>query len=186
MKELRLVLPSLALALLTASGCFLISGTFLVSIDLPDPILIDSAATIEGADIDLTDNSTYNDHKDDLKDVSDCAVLGVFSHVAGGAVDVEVWMTPDITSYTTAGALALDGTKVKLWGPFHLDASGPGSSKTIDWDEAASLFTIPGKAALVAQIKGDGQFSLYAIGATAPYSFKIEKGVFVANIEAAK
>ena len=186
MMRTRLLLASLALAVLTASGCFLISGSFLVTVDLPDPILVDSAATIAGAQLDLNENSTYKDHKGDLKDVSDCALLGTFSHVAGGAVDVEVWMTPDPTSHTTAAALAADATKIKVWGLFHLDASGTGSSRKISWDEAAKLFSIAGRAALVAQVKGDGQFTLYAVGATAPYSFKIDKGVFVAVVDAGK
>lgn len=181
---LRVVLP--AFAALAVSGCFILSGSFLVSVDLPDPILIDSAATLEGAQVDLTANSTYKDHKGDLKDVSECAVLGTFSHAAGGAVDVEVWMTPDPTSHTTAVALAADPTKIKVWGPFHLDAAGAGASRKIGWDEAAHLFTVAGKAALVAQVKGDGRFTLYAVGASAPYSFKVDKGVFVAVIDAGK
>jgi len=182
----RVILPALLLVALAASGCFILSGSYLVSVELPDPILIDSASTILGAQVDLTENSTYRDHKGDLKDVSDCAVLGTFSHVAGGAVDVEVWMTPDPTNHTTAAELAADASRIKVWGPFHLDAAGPGAARTIAWDEASRLFTVAGKAALVSQVKGDGQFTLYAVGASAPYDFKIEKGVFLAVVDAGK
>jgi hypothetical protein len=182
----RLLLPSLALAALTAGGCFIVSGSYLVSFGLPDPIVVDSATSIVAAQVDLTENSTYKDHKGDLKGVSDCAVLGTFSHIAGGAVDVEIWMTPDPTSHTTAAALAADATKIRVWGPFHLDASGAGSSRKIGWDEGARLFSIAGRAALVAQVKGDGAFTLYAVGASTPYSFKIDKGVFLAVVDAGK
>ena len=55
--------------------------------------------------VDLNSISDYEDHKDKLKGVLDLAVLGEFVHVGGSAVQVDVWMTPGPTNYTTAAAV---------------------------------------------------------------------------------
>ncbi|HEY2953883.1 MAG TPA: hypothetical protein VGK89_01395 [Candidatus Eisenbacteria bacterium] len=184
MKNLRLLLPSLALAALTASGCWLVSGQFLVSFDLPPSLVVNSATTIAGASINLNTISDYKDHKSDLKDLADCALLGKFTNTGSGSLDVVVYLTPAATPLlTTKSALDADGTKIHLWGPLKLAA---GASRSVGWDESAKLFTKAGKAALVQQVKGDGQFAIYAVGATAPYSLTLEKGVAVVVIDAGK
>lgn len=183
MRNLRLILPGLALAALTATGCWLVSGQFTVSVNLADPMIIASANTIAAAQVDLTTNSDYNDHKSDLKGLADCALLGKFTNTGAGALDVIVYMTPAKTAHTTAAALTADATRLKVWGPFAL---GAGASKTIGWDESAALFSAAGKAALVSELKGDGVFTLYAVGSSAPYAFTIEKGVAVVVIDAGK
>ena len=53
MKNLRLILPSLLMAGLMASGCWLVSGQFTVSADLPDPLNVTSPVNLASAQIDL-------------------------------------------------------------------------------------------------------------------------------------
>ena len=183
MKNVRLILPSLLLAALTASGCWLVSGQFLVSFNLPPTLNVDSATNIAFAQVDLTTIGDYRDHKSDLKDLADCALLGKFTNSGSGSLCIVVYLTPGLTSHITAGALATDGTTVQLWGPLALAS---GASRTVGWDESAKLFTKPGKAALVKEVKGDGQFTIYAVGATAPYKLKLENGVAVVVIDAGK
>lgn len=181
MRSLRLLVPGLALAALALPGCWLISGQFTVSADLPSPLTIAGATSLVAAPIDLSTSSEYKDNKDKLKDLVDCALLGTFKNTGGTAVDIEVWMTPAITTYTTEAALNLDGTKVLVWGPFKL---APGATRVIGWDESAALFSRPGKLALFADAKADGRFTLYAKGKTGPYQFQITKGVAVVVIDA--
>ena len=70
MRNLRWTIPTLVLAALLAAGCILVSGQFIVSYDLPDPVTITSPADVQRASVDLNTVSTYQDHKSDLKDLS--------------------------------------------------------------------------------------------------------------------
>ena len=183
MKNLRLILPSLLLAGLTASGCWLTSGQFTVSSDLVDPLNVTSPLSLFSAQVDLNTESDYKDHKDDLKDLVDCALLGTFQNNTGTAITLEVWMTPGITSWTNETQLNGDNTKVKLWGPFALAGN---ESKKVGWDESAALFSKAGKTALLNEAKGDGAFTLYAKGTGGVYNFTLHHGVAVVVIDAGK
>lgn len=181
MRSLRWILPTLALAGALAAGCLLVSGQFVVSFDLPDPLAITPTAVVR-ADVDLNTVGAYRDHRSDIKDVTDLAVLGEFTNTGATAVDVDVWMTPALTTYTDAAEVGLDDTAVKVWGPLHL---APGETRKIGWDASARLFR-KGRAALLGQVKGDGVFTLYALGGTSSYSFRVNHGSLVAVIAAAK
>jgi hypothetical protein len=183
MKNMRLILPSLLLAALTASGCWLTSGQFTVSSDLPDPLTVAGAGTLVSAQIDLNDEKDYKNHKNDLKDLTDLAILGTLKNNSTTAVlNVEVWMTPGLTTFTNASQLT-SGNSLKVWGPLTLAAN---TSKKIDWDESSKLFSKAGKNALLTEVKGDGSFTLYARGTSATYDFTLTHGVAVVVIDAGK
>lgn len=179
MKNLRWIVPALAIAL-AAPGCVLVSGQFLIDFELDDfTATTESAVTRE--DVDLTTEEDYNDHKEDLQSLSDVAVLGTLTNNGGSAIHVEVWMTAAPTAYTSANEVKANATK--LWGPFQVAA---GASRTVGWDESAALFTNTGKALLIQEIKGDGQFTVYAIAAEDTYSFEVENGVLALVLDFAK
>jgi len=180
MKNVRWFIPSLMLAALLATGCFLISGQFLVTFELGN-VNVTSSTGIDGVVVDLNGISEYADHKDNLKDLADIAILGQFTNSGASAIDVEVWMVDNAGPLLTdAAQVRLDGTKV--WGPFNL---GAGVTEDITWDKSAALFGA-GKAPLLAQIKGDGIFTLYAIGpaGVSVYQFSVANGKLIAVIDA--
>lgn len=183
MKNLRLVVPSLLLAALTASGCWLVSGQFLVSYDLPNPLTVAGPGAPVRASVDLNTISEYADHKSDLKGLADCALLGSFKNNIGTALTLEVWLTPGATNHATDGALVGDASAVRVWGPLSLGAS---QTVKIGWDQSAKLFSNTGKAALLKEVKGDGAFTLYARGTGAGYNFTVNNGVAVVVIDAGK
>ena len=184
MKNLRLILPGLLLAALTASGCWLTSGQFTVSVELPDPLTVTGPGNLVFARIDLNNENAYNDHKNDLKGIVDYALVGTFiNNSSTTPLSLEVWMTPGLTSYTTEGDLNLDNTRVKVWGPLSL---GAGASVKIGWDESAALFSSTGKTALLNEVLGDGAFTLYAKGTGSSYNFTLDNGVAVVVIDAGK
>jgi len=179
MRRYGWTIPALALGLL-AAGCILTSGQIQVSFDLPN-FTANSATGIDGATIDLNSQKEYQDNKEKLKDLSDLAVLGKFTNNSSSAVNVEVWMTTTPSSHLTESALMNDPTRVKLWGPFQV---GPSATKVIDWNASAQLFTTAGKAALLSEAKGDGNFSLYAVGpAGVAYDFGVANGALVLVID---
>jgi len=177
MKQFRFWASTLSLAALMSAGCFLVSGQFTVVFNFDTPVTVNSATVVNGQLIDLSTVDEYNDNKDKIDTVSDLALLGQFTN-NGAETTVEVWMVASPGApLTTDAAIRAAGTKI--WGPFTLASGG---TATIGWDQSAQLFT--GRADLISEIKGDGEFALYAIGSTAPYSFTIENGALVAVISA--
>lgn len=179
MKTIKWIVPALVL-MMTAAGCILVSGQFLIDFDLPN-FQGQANNNIVAEDIDLNENSDYNDHKEDLQDLVDLAVLGKVTNNLNEAVGIEVWMTPTTTNLTTSTDIGNNATKV--WGPFVVTAN---ATKTIDWNASAALFTPSGKALLMQEIKGDGQFQLYAIGNIATYDFSVENGVLALVLDFGK
>jgi len=165
---------------LAAPGCILTSGQIQIDFDLPN-FSGNSVTGIDHTTIDLNSESEYQDNKDKLKDLSDLAVLGKFTNNSTNPVNVEVWMTTTPSTHLTEAALMSDPTRVKLWGPFQVAGS---TTKTIDWNYSAQLFTTAGKAALLSEAKGDGNFTLYALGpAGLPYNFSVSNGALVLVID---
>jgi hypothetical protein len=169
-----------ALALLVATaGCVLVSGQFIVNFDL-GTFDVTSPTNLVSKDVDLNTISDYADHKDNLKGLGDLAILGTITNNGTEEVNVEVWMTPDQTSFTTETEVHTNGG-VRLWGPFHL---APGETKKVDWDTSAGLFDALGKVTLIGEIKGDGIFTVYALGAAGTYNFTVTDGQVVLVLNA--
>jgi hypothetical protein len=172
---------SVAAALgLVAGGCILTSGQVELYFDLPD-IAASSPDNLIGETVDLNEEEDYTDHKEDLQGVTNLAVLGVITNnVDSTPIDVEVWITPDLTNYTNDEDLKADEGARRLWGPFAL---GAGETVQIDWDASAALFKEEGKSVLLQEVKGDGTFTVYAIGTQGDYNFSVDQGVLVLTID---
>ena len=179
MKNLRWIVPALLLAI-AAPGCVLVSGQFLIDFNL-DNFGATTETTVTRENVDLTTKSDYQDHKSELKGLADVAVLGKVTNTGASDIGIEVWMTGAPTNYSTAGQVTANATK--LWGPFNLAS---GASKQVGWDESAKLFSTTGKALLLNEIKGDGQFTIYAIANAGTYSFKVDNGVLALVIDFGK
>jgi len=168
-----------ALPLLAGTGCIVTSGQVMVSFELAD-VSIPTVASALRQDIDLNTISEYQDYKQDLKALADLAILGQV-HNMGAATSVEFWMTPGLTSHTTAAAVRGDATAVPVWGPFAVAA---GATEQIDWDDSAALFV--GRAPLLAEAQGDGSFSLYILPSSTATTatFDFNNGVIVLVLDA--
>ena len=179
MKNLRWIVPALLLGLATP-GCVLVSGQFLIDFDL-DNFTASTDGQVSIQDVDLNTESVYEDHKDDLKGLSDVAVLGKITNNGTAAIGIEVYMTADNTAFTTAGQVK--GGATLLWGAFNIN---PGETKQVGWDESAALFSSTGKALLLNEIKGDGKFTVYAIANVTTFDFDVKNGVLALVIDAGK
>jgi hypothetical protein len=184
MKKHRLLLLGVglaALAALGATGCFLTSAQVLVHFALTNPFTIDGADGYELQAVDLNTVPDYKDHKDKLKNISDFALIGKFTNESGPGGGVEVYITAGTTSYTSPAAIRAGATK--LWGPGAIGATG--AVRNITWNDSAALFKPAGKAILLNEAKGDGEFTLYTIGTpTAVNTIKVEKGFLILVIGA--
>lgn len=160
MKKLLALLPAFGLAALTATGCFITSAQVFVHYDLPNPFTIDGADGFERAYVDLNTIGDYSKNKDKLKNISDLAVVGTFTNQSGPGGTVAVYITPNNTNLSGASAIVAGATK--LWGPASIGPTG--SVVKIGWNESAKLFDPTGKAMLISEAKGDGDFTIYMIG----------------------
>jgi hypothetical protein len=169
-----------ALAVLLSAGCIM-SAQILISFDIPN-LSFTNTNPVNSIAIDLNTISDYTDNKDKIDDVSDMALLGIFANNDGSSpLNVVVWMTPTDQGAQSAGNIPTLPGAVKVWGDFAL---APGETKQIGWDESAKLFNDAGLDALLEEIKGDGRFALYAIGATGTFDMSITSGSLVMTLEA--
>lgn len=181
MKSLRWLILGLGIGIL-ASGCILTSAQIQLDFAVDDGTV--TSTGLVAAPIKLSDEDEYNEHKEDIKNISDLAFLGKFTNNTSNAFSVEVWMVPTLQTvpYTTETELKADPTAVKIWGNFAL---APNQTKQIDWNESAHLFTKAGKDAIFNEAKnGDGDFTLYAIGSAGTYDFDIKNGALVLVLDA--
>jgi hypothetical protein len=178
MHTLRNLAPVLALAALAAAGCFLVSGQFTVNYSLPSPLPAVGAATLTGVPVDLNTLGDYRDHKHDLKQVDDLALIGDFMNNGGSAAAVEIWLVPSGALSLQADQLAANGTR--LWGPLAIAA---GTTEHVDWNHSSTLLV--SRQALIDEIQGDGKFALYIV-ADGAFDLTLTHGAVIAVISAAK
>jgi len=185
MRNLRLILPSVALAALTLSGCFITSGQIFAKFALSNPFTIGPppATPFRRELVDLNTIGDYADHKDKLNGLSDLAVVGKFTTEIGTGGELEIWITAGNTDLTQ-GQIATQATK--LWGPKSIGGAGtPAGTVTIDWNESATLFDPAGKALLIQEILGGGVFTAYIISSgPAGQTFKVDDGAIILVINA--
>ena len=180
--------PKLLLALglaLAVPGCIITSAQVLTHFALPNPFTIDSSTTdhSERVPVDLTTLGEYNKHKDELKGLTDLAIVGTFTNVSGPAGGVSVYIVPSL-DLPAGGAPSIPAGAVLLWGPATIGASP--ASRVIGWDESAGLFHKAGKDLLIQEVKGDGQFTLYTTGTAGTYSIRVDNGQLILVLDAGK
>jgi len=94
------------------SGC-LISGVFTIDYAFHDDIHSSSSPTLDAwgrGYVDLTENATYNDHKDKLKGIESlCIVMDVENHLDQN-VSGEIWIAYD--SYDSKSEVMQHGTRI--------------------------------------------------------------------------
>jgi hypothetical protein len=180
----RLLTLAFTLAVVAVPGCIITSAQVLGHFALPNPFIINSSLTDHSeripVDLDL-EVSEYHDNKDKLKGLSDVAILGTFTNVSGPAGGVEVYIVPTL-DLPPGGAPSVPAGAVLLWGPASIGPTG--DTRTIGWDESAKLFTPAGKAMLISEMKGDGQFTLYTTGSAGTFNIQIDDGVLALVIDA--
>ena len=187
MKSRQLLGLGVGLVALAASGCIIVSAQILTHFALPNPFTIDSSLIDHServpVDLSVDPGKDYTDNKDKLKNLTDVAILGKFTNVNGPAGGVLVYITPDLVG-PPGGAPSIPSNAVLLWGPGKIGPTG--SVRTIGWDESAALFKPAGKALLLSEVKGDGQFTLYATGSAATFDIRVDDGVVALLLDAGK
>jgi hypothetical protein len=179
MKILKLT-SLLALAISVVGGCILISGQFFIDWELPNiSVQQDNLTPFQ---VDLNEEEEYRDHKDDLQGLADLAFVGFVTNNLGTAVEGTIYITPATTNFTSKAAMIASGQATRLWGDFPLAANE--QNKKIDWDQSAELFDDTGFDVLVGEIKGDGSFTLYLVGAQGTFDLSTNNNWLMIVVDA--
>ena len=109
-RYIKFIFPIVGLAFLMW-GCGLVSGIFTVDYEFEEDIHSSSSETLdevfESVHVNLNDNDTYRDHKDNLKGIeSICLVMDVENHLEQN-VSGEVWIAYE--HFTTKQAVQDSG-----------------------------------------------------------------------------
>ena len=171
LKALALVLP------LTLCGCLLTTGQFAIDYDL-GTINVTDSDNLVAEQVDLNTVEDYTDHKDDLVNVSDLALLGEVTNNQATPLEVEAWISTSTTNYTSEAQVRANA--IRLWGPIAVPANG---TVQIDWDDSAALFAPYGKPLLLTELKEDGIFTVYLMGTGGDYDFTVENTTLVVTVE---
>lgn len=156
------VLPTAAA--LVAAGC-IVSGQFVIVVDVDGDILTTSTA-MGHIVVDLTSNSTWKDHKDDIQSIVDVKFEARFVNNRSDSASGEVWISAaDNPIYTDVDSMEAHSTKIlsgiPIPGSKHTDVSFRGSAAYIsNLDVALDMLE-------------SGKFTLYGIALTLPFDVTI-------------
>jgi hypothetical protein len=164
-----------------ATGCILVSAQIFTTFDISD-LHVTHLTGMDKQDVDLNTLTDYADHKEEFKTLADFAFVGDFAMTAGDSINVEIWITPTQTAYSSASQVHAAGKR--LWGPFSLSAATP---RHLGWNESAALLDSTGKNVMINEARGDGQFTLYCIGlASGNYAFNVTNGKLLLTLDVGK
>ncbi|HWO56565.1 MAG TPA: hypothetical protein VNN55_03255 [bacterium] len=147
--------------LLLAAGC-IVSGQFVVVISGTRTIT-SSDETLDYLAVDLTDNETWQDHKDDIQAIIDVKFECEFVNNLNSAADGELYISTEL--YTTAEQVRTNATKV--FGGLALE---PLEVRSVSFSESADYVE---NLETVLDLLEGGQFYFYGIAAEAPFDITV-------------
>jgi len=158
-----IVLSIVVLLAAGSSGC-LVSGQIVIK----EPIDIGGTTNsqISKYNVDLSTNQDWLDNKEDIVSIDAIELVAfIRNNLATDAVG-EVWWSNDPT-LDTVDDIRAKGTK------FFTSPVLPGKKKTlVDWPDAFNY--VENEDALIAEILGDGIFTVYGIGKGVPFDLDID------------
>ncbi|KPL03863.1 MAG: hypothetical protein AMJ90_02840 [candidate division Zixibacteria bacterium SM23_73_2] len=151
-KRYLLFLIPLVLLVFWIQGC-LLTGTYVIVYDIDDTIIA-TEKEFNSASVDLSDNDTWEDHKDDVKYVDEVGFTFKVINNSDKSATGQLYIT-DNDSLTTveqvrdSATLIVEGILV-----------GPGGTRHVTWNE--SMKYIKNLKVLKDQVES-GEFHLYGI-----------------------
>jgi hypothetical protein len=159
--SLKIGLGVLALLLTLGNNC-ITSGNVVVVLDLPN-VTGQTNTSFNPEHVDLTDNSDWKEHKDQLNSVDDigfaCTIVNHESSVATG----QIWISDK--SYSSPADVRTNA--VKIIDGIAVPASG---SRSIEWKESADFLSNFNEAKTIIYTE---KFYLYFMVAETPFSIDV-------------
>jgi len=112
------LLPLLVIALV--SGCWLVSGTWVIIYEVEDADIFATEHFYKFT-VDLTKESIWQDHKDDLDNIEDIAFTFKLINQGADTATAQVYVSPDDTlTVMSSATIILDGLSVPPDSTFHV------------------------------------------------------------------
>lgn len=152
------------LVALLAAGCIL-SGQFTIVVNIDDEIAYVNQV-LNSAVIDLTNDATWKDHKDDIQNIIDVKFELTVENNTSSAATGEVYVSEN--EYTTEAEVKDNATLV---------LSGivvdPNATRTISFTESAKYIT---NLKTLLDLVKTGHFYVYGLAAAPPFEITIQSG----------
>jgi hypothetical protein len=154
----------LGIAALFAAGC-IVSGQFTIVINIEDEIAyVDQVLNSE--EIDLTDDDTWEEHKDDIQKIIDVKFELTLVNGTGGPVTGEIYVSE--TEYTSAADVQANALLVVSG--VVVDAN---DTRTISFTESAQYISNLNE---LLDLVEQGHFFVYGLAADPPFVITVESG----------
>ncbi len=173
-KNKILVLLSALLVLSVFCGCEgLIVGTFVISLDIDggDIVTQDDFSKFY---VDLTTESEWNDHKDEIKDIDNVGFQLWVTNSGATAVTGQLFASTDSSYADTAAVrdsatLVLDGLTL------------PPGATYVDWPSSLTYLREVDK---LKQLVEGGTFAIYALTTTLPFTITVDSATVIVTVTA--
>lgn len=165
----------LLFALISLAGLGLLSCG-ITTINLTLTYDVDEIASTDDAvdvyELDLTTNSDYEEHKDNIKSVDQVSIVAWLYNNLPEDASAEIWVATD-DSYTTAEEVRDHATRVLV-----LPEPIPGNdSVLISWENG--LTYMENTDYLTDLIMNEGAFAIYGIAAETPFDVRVVSEVVI-------
>jgi hypothetical protein len=149
---------------LIAAGC-IVSGQFTIVVNIEDEIAYVNQV-LNSAEIDLTNDDTWKDHKDDIQNIIDVKFELTLVNGTGGPITGEIYVSE--TEYTTAADVQ-DNALLVVSGII-VDAN---DERKITFSESAQYIN---NLTELLDLVEQGHFFVYGLAADPPFVITVESG----------
>jgi len=162
---------------LAIGGCIIIAATFVIDYEIDSNDLF-TATDFEYFEVDLTDDATWNDHKDEIAYIDNVGFVMSIDNNGAADANGELYIARTHNSSITTAAQVKSNTTRILSGLVL-----PPGNTVVDW--ATSLGYVEGVDSLKA-IAETGTFVIYATTETLPFDLHIDAAVVIVTVTASK
>jgi hypothetical protein len=166
MKKNLLLVLALLIPIVIA-GC-IASGTIVLVFDVDG--FQSSNTTLDHRNVNLTENSDYDDHKDKIKSVDAITLTGFIVNNGSSEISAEAWISDDST-LTTVADIQNNGTLI-----FESPTIPAGDTLFLEWADGMQYMRNFG--ILEDEIKNDGIFTVYGI-ASGPFNLTYDLSIII-------
>jgi hypothetical protein len=161
-KHLKVWMAALTVAVgLVAAGCIL-SGEFIFVVE-GDGTITSTDTVLDNLHVDLTSNSTWNDHKDDIKSIVDIKFECKFTNNRSDSASGELYISKNL--YTTVSDVKDNATLV-----FSGLGLAGNESRTVSFSESSTYIS---NLDTVLSLLESGEFYVYGIASDTPFSVTV-------------
>jgi len=141
----------------------IVSGTITFIYDIDE--FYSHSGSIQTIEVNLADNSDYNDNKDKIKSINHVAVVGTIENLMGVSNSAEVYIS-DIGTYTNPDTIRLYGKKI------FTSPSVPGNDSVfINWSDGLQYIeNLPDLKAAVES----GYFWIYSLAENPDFNMRFK------------